>query len=635
MRFANPNMLWLMLVALPLLIYFLWWAWRKKQLLISQFVQSRLLAHLTVGVSKGRQKARMALVAAAVSLVFLALARPQWGTEFEEVHHRGLDIMVAIDTSKSMLAEDVSPNRLERAKLAVHDLIELAVHDRLGLAPFAGTAFLQTPLTIDSDAFRHSLDLIEVGIIPRGGTSLAQAIRTATEAFKKEEENYKALILLTDGEDHEGEALAAARRAAREGVRIFTVGVGTPAGQLIRERSRSGKADYVRDESGNVVMSRLNEELLEQIAQATGGLFLHLSGPSPMRRLYEQGLASLPRGEQSSRMFEKKKERFQWPLALAILCLLLEMFIPDRRPAPAHQSNRPLSTSVLWSAATRLLLLGFFLAPLHGSPRSAFRKFNSGEYSQALQEYQRLAQRDPENLAHHYNAGVAAYQMEDYEEAARQFAAALTSPSLDLQQWAFYNLGNSLYRIGEDLPDAFARQVWEKSAESFEAALKLNPQDEDSKHNLEVVRQRLEELEPPPPEQGDEEQEQNGEDQDDQNQPQQQPGQDQQDSGDSQQEGGQSEDGDDGQPDGSPDDQEQDNGSDENQQNQDQSDPSDPQQESPLGEDSPQGDETAPPPGQMTPEQARQLLDTHRNEERSLLFVPPDPAARKEKYKDW
>ena len=226
MKFDNPQMLGLLVVTLPLLILFLWWEWRRRLALIAQFVRSRLLAHLTVGVSKTRQKLRLGLLVGAVVAIFLALARPQWGFAWEEVKQRGLDIVVALDTSRSMLAPDVAPNRLTRAKLAIFDLMRLSKTDRLGLVVFAGTAFLQCPLTLDDDAFRQSVETVNVGIIPQGGTALAEAIQTGLTAFKSEDQNYRIMVLFTDGEDHAPGAVAAAEKAAAAGVRLFTIGIG-------------------------------------------------------------------------------------------------------------------------------------------------------------------------------------------------------------------------------------------------------------------------------------------------------------------------------------------------------------------------------------------------------------------------
>src|SRR5882724_9285508 len=269
MRFAHPHMLWLLAVTVSLLAWFLGWAWRRKQSLVAQFVQSRLLAQLTIGVSPARQKLRLVLIVFAVACAILALARPQWGVESETAKQRGLDIVVAIDTSRSMLAEDVQPNRLARAKLAALDLIKEAKNDRLALIPFAGAAFLQCPLTLDEQAFRQSVEALDVGIIPQGGTALTEAIETALAAYKEEGDNYKILVLFTDGEDHDSGAVEAAEKAAKAGLRVFTVGVGTPAGELLRATDESGATGYIKDDQGNVVKSRLNETLLQNIASAT------------------------------------------------------------------------------------------------------------------------------------------------------------------------------------------------------------------------------------------------------------------------------------------------------------------------------------------------------------------------------
>ncbi|MEP6662729.1 MAG: VWA domain-containing protein, partial [Verrucomicrobiota bacterium] len=191
--FAQPELLWMFLFLFAPLCLFLFWTWRTKQKLIAQFVKSRLLSHLTVGVSQTRQKLRLVLLAASVAFLILVLARPQWGFSLEEAKQQGLDIIVAIDTSRSMLAADVAPNRLTRAKLAALDLMRLAKSDRLGLVAFAGSAFLQCPLTLDEEAFRESVNSLDTGIIPQGGTALTEAIQTALTAFDKGNQNHKVL----------------------------------------------------------------------------------------------------------------------------------------------------------------------------------------------------------------------------------------------------------------------------------------------------------------------------------------------------------------------------------------------------------------------------------------------------------
>src|SRR3989440_4236432 len=247
MSFANAQILWLLLLVPPALIAFFWWSWRTRQRLITQFIQARLLPGLTVGITPQRQKIRLGCMILAVVCIILALARPQWGFDWEEVKQRGLDIVVAIDTSKSMLAEDIAPNRLARAKLAALDLMQQAKSDRLGLVAFAGSAFLQCPLTIDDAAFRQSVDTLDVNVIPQGGTAIAEAIDTALASFR-EGDNHKALVLFTDGEDQDSGALEAAKRAGEAGIHIYTVGIGSTEGELLRITDAKGRTDYIRDE---------------------------------------------------------------------------------------------------------------------------------------------------------------------------------------------------------------------------------------------------------------------------------------------------------------------------------------------------------------------------------------------------
>ena len=342
MTFANPQYLWLLLAAPPALILFFWWSWRARQKLMTQFIQARLLPGLIAGVSATRQKIHAACLILAVIGLILALAQPRWGYDLEEVTQRGLDIVVAVDTSKSMLARDIAPNRLVRAKLAALDLMQQARSDRLGLVAFAGSAFLQCPLTVDDVVFRQSVEALDVNTIPDGGTALAEAIETALGAFK-EGDNYKVLVLFTDGEDHDSGALEAAKKAAKAGLRIFTIGIGTAEGELLSIKGAGGQADYIRDENGNVVKSHLNEALLQQIAGTANGFYLPLRGANTIDMLYQKGLAPLPRSESKEKWVKRPLERYRWPLAFALVLLVAEMLFPERkrelRPAAPATSS--------------------------------------------------------------------------------------------------------------------------------------------------------------------------------------------------------------------------------------------------------------------------------------------------------
>jgi Ca-activated chloride channel family protein len=339
MTFAHPSVLWLLPVFAPALLLFFWWSGRKRQELRTQFIQARLLPGLTVGLSPRRQKLRQGCLVLAVVFLLLALARPQWGFDWETAKMRGLDIVVAIDTSKSMLAEDIAPNRLARAKLAALELMQRARSDRLGLVAFAGSAFLQCPLTVDDSAFRQSVQLLDVNTIPEGGTALAEAIDTALTAFK-EQDNYKVLVLFTDGEDHESGAIEAAKRAAEAGLRIYTIGVGTTAGEILRIQDAKGNSDYVRDEQGNVVKSHLDEDLLRKIAGATeDGSYWPLRGARVMDELYDQCLAKLPKSEHQEKLIKRYHERYHWPLVLAVVLLLVETLLPERKREASGRSR--------------------------------------------------------------------------------------------------------------------------------------------------------------------------------------------------------------------------------------------------------------------------------------------------------
>jgi Ca-activated chloride channel family protein len=496
MRVENPSLLWLLLVLPAMLAAFFWWAMRSRQKLLTQFVEARLLSQLTVGISLRRRKLSFTLLILAVAFLILALARPQHGFDLQEVEQRGLDIVVAIDTSKSMLATDIAPNRLERAKLAALELMQKAATDRMGLVAFAGDAFLECPLTIDNTAFQQSVQALNVNSIPQGGTALAAAINTALTAFK-EKDHHRVLVLMTDGEDNDSEAdaLEAAKNAAKDGLKIFTIGIGTAAGDLIRVTDANGNSDYVRDEQGNVVKSHLNEPLLQQIATTTGGFYLPLRGANTMDTLYERGLEPLPKSEGQEKLLKRYHEQFQWPLGAAILVLLAEMFLPERK------RDRKITDTVSKTGVVKIagLAIAICVLPnaLFASPTDAMRDYNSHNYTNALEKYEQLAQIYTNDLRLVFNAGAAAYRATNYDEALKNFQLVALSPDLKLQQQAFYNLGNTLYRMGElkFTPDteglSAMEETWTNAVKSYTHAAQLNTNDVDAAYNLAFVKQQI------------------------------------------------------------------------------------------------------------------------------------------------
>jgi Ca-activated chloride channel family protein len=492
MRFEHPQLLWLVLVVLPALALFFWWRERARQKLLTQFIEARLLSSLTVGISPARRKIRFALLLAAVGLSIVALARPQHGFDLQEVEQRGLDVVVAIDTSKSMLATDIAPNRLERAKLAALELMQTAGTDRLGLVAFAGDAFLECPLTVDNTAFQQCVQALDVNSIPEGGTDLASPINTALTAFK-EDSRHKVLVLLTDGEDNvsEADALKAAQNAAQADLKIFTIGIGTTAGDLIRVPDANGNSDYVRDEQGNVVKSHLNEALLQQIAGATGGFYLPLRGANAMDTLYERGLAPLPKSEGKERLVRRYHEQFHWPLAAVMLLLLAEMFLPERK-----QSTVPHSRSKVEAAAlTGLIAVLLLPAAANASPASAWRDYRCGNFTNALVEFTRLAEVKTNDLRFLFNAGDAAYRATNFDLAQKLFQPVTLSPDLPLQQRAFYNLGNTQFQLAREAKNLDGLQEGLETAEkAYERAVTLNTNDVDAVFNLAFTKNAVEQI---------------------------------------------------------------------------------------------------------------------------------------------
>lgn len=457
---------------------------------MTKFIHPNLLNVLTESVWFTVRKWKIALIICAIIFLVIASARPQWGFKWEEVKQRGLDIIVVIDTSRSMLAEDIKPNRLERAKLSAIDLMTISKSDRFGLVAFAGVAFLQCPLTLDEEAFRQSVNALDTEIMPQGGTAIAEAIKTAADGFKEGTDNYKIIVLFSDGEDHEEGAVEAAEEAAKKGIKIFTVGVGTPEGEVLKTRGKSGRYETVLDENGNPVVTKLNPSLLQQIAAKGGGFYLQLTGAKTMETLYEMGLAPLPKGEQSARLVKKYNERFYIPLTIAIMLLVIETLLPERKTA-----IRP------WKIFGKLgvyLIIIFFLTPddLEASVRSAIKNYNEGKYKTALQDYKELLKKKPDDPRLAYNAGNAAYQIGRYEEAANYFNQAMNAPkNPQLQQKACYNYGNALYKLGEQEEDINKKiDFWKQAIVQYETSLKFNPQDSDAKFNLEFVKKKLEEL---------------------------------------------------------------------------------------------------------------------------------------------
>ena len=331
MRFAHPYFLAFALFVLALALFYLW-AFRMRKRAWAKFAQKELLAELLTQVNPGRQKLKAILFIAGVVFCVLALMRPQWGFKWQEVRRKGLDIIIALDTSKSMLAEDIKPSRLARAKLAIGDFTQYLKGDRVGLIAFSGSAFLECPLTIDYGGFLLSLRDLDINTIPKGGTSISSAIREAMRSFPAGEGEDKVLIIITDGEDHEGDPLRMAEEAKKQGIIIYCIGIGTKEGELIFVEQEGGGKEFLKDSQGNAVKSRLNEDLLQKIALASGGSYVRsTSAEFGLDLLYKQRLSKLQKHEFQGRLNKLYAERFQIFLSIGLLLILAQAVTSDKR----------------------------------------------------------------------------------------------------------------------------------------------------------------------------------------------------------------------------------------------------------------------------------------------------------------
>lgn len=327
MKWHDPDVLLWLPALIPLLVL-TGLLLRRRAARLERIAEQGLWPTLLAGYSFKRQRTRNLLRIIALALAVVALARPQWGFKWEKVQQRGLSIIVALDTSKSMLAQDIKPNRLQQAKWGVQDLLKQLHGDRIGLVAFSGNAFLQCPATVDYAAFAMMLDDVYAGIVPIGGTDFYHAMDTAIQSFEQSEDRAsdKVIILISDGEDHSDATASLIPRLKEEKIRVFTIGVGTREGELIQTSE-----GFVKDKQGHVVKSSLQEAMLGRLARETGGFYVRSApGDFGLERIYEQGLAKLQREQREERMSRIWTERFPWFLSAALLMLMTESAI---RPA--------------------------------------------------------------------------------------------------------------------------------------------------------------------------------------------------------------------------------------------------------------------------------------------------------------
>jgi len=555
MTFGASQWLW-GLFLIPLLIALFIRSERRGLKRLQEFVSARLLPQLAGTVNRPRRILRFALQLLGLALAIVSLAQPRWGYTFEDVKRKGLDLLIAVDTSRSMLSNDVQPTRLDRVKLAIQDLISQLQGDRVGLIAFAGRAFLQAPLTIDYEAVVEAVNDLDTKTIPEGGTNISSAITLATQSFGKSAMGNRALVIFTDGEELSGDAVKTAKEAADAGVRIFTVGVGTPQGSLIPVTGDDGQTSFVKDSSGQVVKSKLDDKRLREIAQTTGGFYLHLeNGPRTMQQIQNEGLAKMQAAEMDVRLSRRPIERYEWPLGAALIALALSILIPERKrarqrayaAAPARNAARGVADAPAGAAAAAALLAMLLSSPAFATAPGV-DAYRSGKFEDAYSQFQEALKTHPQSRAEdklQFDSGAAAYKLKDYSKALESFSQALLSRDTALQSKGHYNLGNTLYQRGEaQKSDDKKLSDWTNALDHYEQTLKLEPQNQEAKDNYDYVKRKIEELKnkkqeqpspSPSPQQKNEQNKQDKQNKQDQKQDQQQNQQEQQGQGEQQQ----------------------------------------------------------------------------------------------------
>jgi Ca-activated chloride channel family protein len=460
------------------------WLWRlydaRQHRALATFVSAHLRLQLTRSISVGKRRLQRGLFLGSVICLFVALAGPLVGYRWEEVRRRGNEIIFAIDTSRSMSTPDVKPNRLTRAKLAIDDFAKHLDGDAVGIVAFAGSSFLACPITLDYGAFQESLSAIDTNTIPRGGTNISSAIKAAQIALRRRPGSDKILILITDGEDLEGNAVDAAKGASQaDGLKVYTVGVGTAAGDLIPIAQAQG-GGFVKDESGAFVRSRLDEPALKAIAAATGGFYVPLGTQGEgLEAIFSAVLGTMAKHDLASRRQKIYIERYQWPLAGSLAMLLASLVIGTRRRDGAQGA----AASSAVAAAGFVLMMTARVLP-----------------AQAADDAPVLDSKRP---VLDYNAGTTAYRAGQFAQAAQSFQQSIShAPSSDLkrlgvQEDAYYNLGNALYRAGQKTEQSSPQetlQKWNDAVKAYETALQLRADDADSKFNRDLVKRKIDAL---------------------------------------------------------------------------------------------------------------------------------------------
>jgi Ca-activated chloride channel homolog len=459
------------LAALPLLVLLLWslQSWKKKTTV--RMGDASLVSQLIGNFSSGRFLIKAGLALVAFIAIVLAAANLQKPGSMENVQRKGVDVMLVLDVSKSMLARDIKPTRLERAKQFLLRLVDQLPNDRIGLVLFAGRAYLQMPLTTDHGAAHMYIQEASPDVVPTQGTVIADALSMANTAFDSVERKYKSIVLISDGEDHDPGAAKVAKQLAADGVLINTVGIGSPEGSPIEDPATG---ELKKDQDGHTVMSKLNEAELQQLASETNGIYVRLDNVEDGLITMTQQLDAAEKKAMSDTEFIDYKSYFQWFLGGAILLLLGELLLAERRRGK------------LAAAGVRVLILtGLGLAMTVSASaqttntliRSGNRAYKKKQLDQSIKQYQAAVDKAPDNPTANYNLGNAQFRKNEYDAAAKSYDISVNHSTADksMEEKGLYNKGVALAK----------QKKLQESIDAWKAALKLDASDSEARENLE------------------------------------------------------------------------------------------------------------------------------------------------------
>jgi Ca-activated chloride channel family protein len=463
--------------ALPLLLFLLWvlLGWKKKT--VSRIGDPELVSQLIENFSPVRFLIKAGLALVAFIVIVLGAANLQKPGSMENVQRKGVDVMLVLDVSKSMLSRDIKPSRLERAKQFLIRLVDQLPNDRIGLVLFAGRPYLQMPLTTDHGAAHMYIQQASPDVVPTQGTVIGEALRMTNAAFNSKERKYKSIVLVSDGEDHDPEASKVAKQLAADGVLINTVGIGSPDGSPIEDPATG---ELKKDQEGHTVLSKLNEAELQQLATETNGTYLRLDNVEDALITMTQQLDTAEKKATSDSEFIDYKNYFQWFLAGAIVLLLGEYFLAERRRGKLAARGVRV---VLLAGLGLMTTLSATAQNENNLIRSGNRAYKKKQLDQSVKQYQAAVDKAPDNATAHYNLGNAQFRKNDFDAAAKSYDVSVTHSSADksMEEKGLYNKGVALAK----------QKKLQESIDAWKSALKLDAADSAARENLEKALTEL------------------------------------------------------------------------------------------------------------------------------------------------